>query len=172
MQSLKAAAVSLSVVMVLAGCAETPMGPRVQVLPAANKPFQVFQQDQVTCKQFATDQVGGQADHANEIAIGTTLLGAGLGAGLGAALGGGRGAGIGAAGGGMLGTAVGVGDTQRDQSAIQQQYDNAYAQCMYAKGNQIVQPQVRPVLQPILIYQAPPMAYGPPPAMYYGAPPP
>jgi len=172
MRKVTVATVSLSVIMALAGCAETPMGPRVQVMPAANKPFEVFQQDQLTCKQFAADQVGGEAEHANEKAVGATLLGAGLGAGLGAALGGGRGAGIGAAGGGVVGSAVGNGNSQRDQLSIQQQYDNAYGQCMYAKGNQIVAPQVRAVIQPMVVYPAPPVVYGPPPVMYYAVPPP
>ncbi len=167
MQPIKTVAVSLSVLMALTGCAATPLGPTVQVMPAANKPFEVFQQDQDACKQYAAVQVGGQAETANERAIGATLLGAGLGAGLGAALGGGRGAGIGAAGGGVVGTAIGGGSSQHTQLSIQQQYDNAYAQCMYAKGNQIVPPPVRPMV----VYPAPPVIYAPPPAVYYAPPP-
>ena len=164
-------AVSLSVILTLAGCAETPMGPRVQVLPAANKPFEVFQQDLTTCKLFAADQVGPEAQHANIMAIGTTLLGAGLGAGLGAAIGGGRGAAIGAAGGGIAGTAVGAGNSQHDQMSTQKQYDNAYVQCMYAKGNQVAPPPA--VIQPMVIYPAAPsVVYVPaPPAVYYAPPP-
>jgi len=171
MRGLKTVAASLSVIIALAGCAETPMGPRVRVLPAANKPFEVFQQDEATCRQYATDQVAGEAEHANEKAIGTTLLGAALGAGLGAAVGGGRGAGIGAAGGGVVGTAVGADGSQRTQSSIQQQYDNAYAQCMYAKGNQVAPPMVRVMPPPMVVYPAPPVVYVPPPPVYYPPPP-
>ena len=161
--SRKALAVSLSAVIALTGCAGTPAGPSIQVLPAANKPFEVFQQEQAYCKQYASDQVKGEADSANAMALGTTLLGAGLGAGLGAAIGGGRGAGVGAAGGGLLGTAMGTGNSEKGQGGIQRQYDNAYGQCMYAKGNQVVQPQPRAVI----VTPPPTVYYAPPPPVYY-----
>jgi len=166
----KTVAVSLSAIMVLVGCAETPMGPGIQVLPAADKPFEVFQQDDANCRHYATDQVGDEAVHANEKAIGMTLLGGALGAGLGAALGGGRGAAIGAAGGGIAGTAVGANGSERTQQGIQRQYDNAYAQCMYAKGNQVAPPPVRTVIRPMVVYPAPAAVYVPPPAVYYPPP--
>jgi peptidoglycan hydrolase-like protein with peptidoglycan-binding domain len=148
----------LSVGLLLAGCASTPMGPTVQVMPAANKPFDVFQEDQIICRQFAQQQVGGQAESANTRAIGGAALGTVLGAGLGAAIGGGQGAGIGAASGALLGTGVGAGTSGGTQLTIQQQYDNAYSQCMYSKGNQV------PGFQPAVVYAPPP----PPPS----APPP
>ncbi len=171
MKRMKVMAASLSVVAMVAGCAEAPLGPTVQVMPGSNKPFEAFQQDQAACKQYASSQVSGQADNANAKAVGTTLLGAALGAGLGAAVSGGRGAGVGAAGGGVVGTAIGANNSQRAQGGIQQQYDNAYSQCMYAKGNQVIQPA--PV-QPVVVYPAPPPAvyYAPPPAVYYAPPPP
>ena len=121
----------------LDGCATQPLGPTVLVMPAPNKPFEVFQADQALCKDYAQNQVRGQTEAANNTAIGSTLLGAILGAGLGAALGGGQGAGVGAAGGGLLGTAVGTDGSNQAQGSVQQQYDNAYMQCMYAKGNQV-----------------------------------
>jgi len=130
-------ACTVSCSFLLASCATQPMGPTVQVMPGSNKPFQVFAKEQEECKQYASSQVQGQADAANQKAIGATLLGAGLGAGLGAAVGGGQGAGVGAAGGGIVGTAVGAGHSNNAQQGIQQQYDNAYTQCMYAKGNQV-----------------------------------
>ena len=159
----KTLAVSLSAVVALTGCAGTPAGPSIQVLPAAHKPFEVFQQEQAYCKQYATDQVRGEAESANEMALGTTLLGSALGAGLGAAIGGGRGAGVGAAGGGLFGTAIGAGNSEKGQGGIQQQYDNAYGQCMYAKGNQVVQPQPRAVI----VTPPPAVYYAPPPTVYY-----
>ena len=60
-----------------------------------------------------------------------------LGAGLGAAIGGGRGAAIGAGSGAIAGTGLGMGSSANEQYGIQQQYDNAFAQCMYAKGNMV-----------------------------------
>jgi peptidoglycan hydrolase-like protein with peptidoglycan-binding domain len=149
----------LSASLLLGGCASTPMGPTVPVMPAANKPFEVFQQDQLVCKQFADQQVGGQAESANTKAIGGAAIGTLLGAGLGAAIGGGQGAGIGAASGALLGTGVGAGTSGGAQLTIQQQYDNAYSQCMYSKGNQV------PGFQPAVVYAPPPP---PPPS----APPP
>ena len=166
MQTIKPMTVSLSILAALSGCAAPPMGPQVQVLPSSNKPFEAFQQDQAICKQFAHDQVSGQADSANEKAVGTAIVGGLLGAGLGAAVGGGHGAGVGAAGGGLLGTAIGASGSQREQISIQQQYDNAYTQCMYAKGNQIAAPPVRTVVQPMVIYQPPPVVYAQPQVIY------
>lgn len=121
----------------LTACATTPLGPTVQVLPGANKPFQVFTEDQDTCKKYAEAQTKGQADAANNKAVGSALLGTALGVGLGAAVGGSRGAGTGAAVGAIVGTGVGTDKSQDAQYSIQQQYDNAYIQCMYAKGNQV-----------------------------------
>lgn len=123
--------------LILAGCAQPPMGPQVNVLPGVNKPPQVFQDDKVICQNYAQQSVGGQAQAANNQAIGAGVLGTVLGAGLGAAIGGGRGAAIGAAGGALGGAAIGSSRSGNAQGSIQQQYDNAYVQCMYGRGNQI-----------------------------------
>jgi len=71
----------------LAACAQAPMGPTVQVLPGARKSFEAFQLDAATCQQYAQGQVAGQAEAANNRAIGGAVLGTVLGAGLGAAVG-------------------------------------------------------------------------------------
>jgi hypothetical protein len=135
-------------VLLLAACAQTPMGPTVQTLPGPGKSFDAFQVDQAGCRQFAEQSVAGQAQNANTRAIGTAAIGTVLGAGLGAAIGGGRGAGIGAASGALGGTAIGASGSANAQLSIQQQYDNAFAQCMFARGNMVpgfgpmmVQPQ-------------------------------
>jgi uncharacterized protein YcfJ len=160
---LTAAAVTIS--LLASACATQPMGPRTAVMPGANKPFEVFQQDDAVCRQFASQQVGGEAQQANNQAVGSAILGTVLGAGLGAAVGGGRGAGIGAASGAVAGTAIGAGQSDRSQYGIQRQYDVAYQQCMYSKGNQVAGYQSGPPPS-----YAPPPSYGPPPA-YGGAPP-
>jgi uncharacterized protein YcfJ len=134
-----------------AGCASQPTGPTVRVLPASNKPFQVFQQEDQSCRQYAASQVAGDADQANNDQLIDTGVGAVLGAGLGAIVGGGRGAAIGAGAGAIGGTAVGADQGQRAQWSAQRRYDYAYEQCMYAKGNQI----------PGAYYA--PQAYPPPP---------
>jgi uncharacterized protein YcfJ len=130
-------------------------------MPAANKPFDVFQQDQAVCKQYADQQVAGQAQAANNQAVGGAILGTALGAGLGAAIGGGRGAGIGAASGALVGTGVGASQSERAGYSVQQRYDIAYQQCMYSRGNQV--PGYQPAYPPPASYGAPQPSAGYPP---------
>jgi len=183
MKFAKLTSASLVAAMALTGCASTPTHPMIQVVPPANKPFQVFQEDQAYCENYAHSQVAGEAQDANGKAVGAALLGAALGAGLGAAAGGGRGAGIGAAAGGTVGTAVGASESSHDAHSLQIRYDNAYAACMTSKGNLVQSPVVhhpvtvvqQPVYvtpQPTVIYTAPaqPVYVTPPPSGY--APPP
>jgi hypothetical protein len=111
-------------------------------MPGRGKTFDMFQNDQGACKTYATNQVQGQANAANQRAVGAAALTTVLGAGLGAAVGGasgdaGTGAAIGAAAGAGTGAVVGGVSASNDQATIQQQYDNAYAQCMVAKGEQV-----------------------------------
>jgi len=145
----------LAPILLLAACAQTPMGPTVQVMPGPGKPFDAFQNDQAVCKQFAEQTVAGQADNANARGVGAAALTTVLGAGLGAAIGGGRGAAIGAASGAGLGTGIGASTSSNAQYSIQQQYNNAYSQCMYSRGNMV--PGYGPMMSP------PPPPYGAPP---------
>ena len=89
--------------------------------------------DDMACRQYAEQQVAPLRDQVNSQAVGSTLLGAGLGAALGAAAGGGRGAGIGAASGAIFGTGVGAANAQEAAGYLQQQYNAYYAQCMSAR---------------------------------------
>jgi uncharacterized protein YcfJ len=84
--------------------------------------------DDQACRQFADAQVAPLRDQVNSQAIGSTILGAGLGAAFGAAVGGGRGAGIGAASGAIVGTGVGAANAQNAAGYLQQQYNGYYAQ--------------------------------------------
>ena len=133
----KAIAALLGPALLLAACAQTPMGPTVAVMPAPGKPFDVFQSDQLVCKQYAESQVAGQAENANMRAVGAAALTTALGAGLGAAIGGGRGAGIGAASGALGGTGIGAMTSDNANMTIQQRYDISFSQCMYSRGNQV-----------------------------------
>ena len=141
--------------LLLSGCAQTPLGPTVQVMPGPGKSFDAFNYYQAGCKQFAANTVAGQAQNANTRAVGAAALTTVLGAGLGAAIGGGRGAGIGAASGALGGTAIGAGMSSGDQGGIQAQYDNAFAQCMYSKGNMV------PGYGPMMVNAPPPPPPGP-----------
>jgi hypothetical protein len=75
--------------LLLADCADTPMGPTVPVMPGPNTSFSQFQSDQAVCRNFADQAVRDQAQGANLRGLGgaalTTALGAGLGAAIGAA---------------------------------------------------------------------------------------
>jgi outer membrane lipoprotein SlyB len=158
-----------SPVLLFAACASTPMGPTVRALPAQGKPFEQFAAEQDMCKQYADSQVRGQAERANDTGVLEGVGGTILGAGLGAALGGGHGAAVGAAAGAVGGTAVGASTSGHQQRSIQQQYNDAYVQCMVAKGNQVERPVVYQPPSTTVIYQAPPP---PPPTVIYTAPPP
>lgn len=127
----------LVAVALLSGCATQPKGPSVAVMPSPNKPFEVFRDDDVLCRDFASRQVAGDAEDANQQALGAAAIGTLLGAGLGAAVGDGRGAAVGAAGGALAGTAVGGSRSDRSGQSLQARYDIAYQQCMYSKGNQV-----------------------------------
>jgi hypothetical protein len=137
MRSVKRSAALLTSLLVLSACASEPMGPTVAVMPAPGKPFDVFQGDQAVCKGYASQQVQGGAQQANNNQVGTAVIGTLLGAGLGAAIGGGRGAAIGAGAGAIGGTAYGAGPAAGAQYSLQQRYDLAYSQCMYSRGNQV-----------------------------------
>ena len=159
----------------LAGCAQPPLGPTVAVMPAANKPFPVFQEEDATCRQFAQQQTAGTTELANNSQFGTAVIGTVLGAGLGAAIGGGRGAAIGAGAGALGGTAVGTGPAERSTYSAQQRYNIAYSQCMYSHGNQVPGYVAGPVRSYAPAYAAPPPPPPPgayPPAAYPPPPPP
>ncbi|HSU05565.1 MAG TPA: peptidoglycan-binding domain-containing protein [Acetobacteraceae bacterium] len=140
--------------LLLAACAQTPMGPTVQVMPGPGKSFETFQYEQAGCKQFAEQAVAGQAENANIRGVAVGVVGTALGAGLGGAIGGGHGAGIGAASGALGGGALGAGSSANAQYGIQQQYDNAFSQCMYSKGDMV------PGYGPMMVQSPSPAAYG------------
>lgn len=168
MSAKPVAAAGVAALLLLQGCAQTPMGPTVAVLPNPHKSFEAFQADQAVCKDYAASQVAGQADRANALGVGSAVLGTALGAGLGAAIGGGQGAAIGAGAGALGGTGVGASVAGNAQYSIQQQYDNAYIQCQYSKGNQVAQRPAVVVGVPTPVY---PPGYYAPPSGYYAPPP-
>src|SRR5258707_1642897 len=127
----------IGTLMLLAGCAMQPTGPSVSVFPAPYKPFEVFQEDQYECGQYASGQVAGLADRANNGALGAAALGTALGLAVGAATGDGHAATFGAVTGGAIGGTIGADQSERAGFSLQRRYDIAVAQCMYSKGNQV-----------------------------------
>ena len=133
-------ALVLSVAIAAGACTTLPSGPSVAVMPAPNKPFEVFQRDDLVCRDYANRQLGiDPATHEqNQVASGA-VAGAAVGAVAGAVLGRGDGEDIaqGAGAGMIAGTAMGADRAQHDSYRLQERYDIAYMQCMYAKGNQV-----------------------------------
>ncbi|AJK48693.1 glycine zipper domain-containing protein [Burkholderia plantarii] len=170
-------AAGLATVFALAGCAvEPPSNPTVMALPAKGKSLNEFQQDDYGCRNVASRAVQPQADSpgARNGALAAAALGGAGGAAVGALIGSASGnAGPGAAIGAGVGLLAGGarGSQQRAQTAasLQQQYDNAYAQCITAKGDVIEAPQPAPVAWvPVVTAAPPPVVYAP--ATYYYVP--
>jgi len=137
MRHWKPAGAAALAALALAGCVPTEMGPTIMAIPAPGKPFETFAQEQDFCRGYANSQIAPARDETNNNAVGTAVLGTALGAGLGAAIGGGGGAAIGAASGALGGTALGASNASYGAWPIQQRYNVAFGQCMYAKGNPV-----------------------------------
>ncbi|MDR2240935.1 MAG: hypothetical protein LBE33_10895 [Zoogloeaceae bacterium] len=121
-----------------AACVTLPEGPSVMVLPGSNMSFDQFRQDDAVCRQYAAEQIGQSANAAaGQSAVTSAAVGATIGAVAGAAIGGSRGAGVGAGTGLMMGGLSGAGASQASGYEAQRRYDNAFVQCMYAKGHRV-----------------------------------
>jgi hypothetical protein len=134
----------LVAIAVFSGCATIPTGPSVMSLPGTGKSFEQFRIDDTICRQFAYEQAGGlTAQQAGQnAAVSSAIVGTALGAAAGAAIGSasghmGSGAAIGAGTGLIVGSAAGSGYAAQSYYEAQWRYDNAYIQCMYAKGNRV-----------------------------------
>jgi hypothetical protein len=96
----------LSALVVLGGCVTVPTGPAVRVMPGTQKSFEQFQADDMSCRNYAYNSIGGpnaaqagQEGAARDLAV-ASALGAAAGAAIGAVSGqAGAGAAIGAAAG-------------------------------------------------------------------------
>jgi len=165
--------------LLLTGCVVAPpSGPNVMVLPAQGKNLAEFQQDEVTCRQYAAQMTGiAPQEAATQSGVGSaavgTVLGAAAGAAIGAAAGNpGAGAAIGAGSGLLLGGASGVNASAASGAQAQYRYDTSYVQCMAARGNQVPMPAQQPVAAAPPAGYAPQPAYPPPVVAYPAYPPP
>ena len=134
----------LSGLALLSGCATVPSGPTAKVMPAPNKPFEVFMSDDQICREWASRQIGGAtpSQSANENVAAGAVLGTIIGAGVGALIGSttgnvGAGAAIGAGAGLLGGSSMGANAGAATGYDLQRRYDIAYQQCMYSRGNQV-----------------------------------
>ena len=171
----------------LAACAVAPpTGPDVIAMPGKDKTLQAFQQDDLACRQYASQATGGvsPAQAATGSAVGSAVVGTAIGAAAGAALGSvsgqmGAGAAIGGATGLLAGSAIGASNAGLSAGELQFRYDTAYAQCMAARGNEVAPPSsgypaayptpyAYPYPYPAYGYPAPLYAYPPPVVLHYG----
>ncbi len=130
---------TLAAALLLGACSTIPNGPSELALPGSTRTFEQFRFDDADCRQFSLAQVGGTTpgEAATESTAKSAALGAGIGAVAGAAVSGGRGAGAGAGLGLIVGAIAGADAGDRSSWALQQRYDAAYKQCMYARGHKI-----------------------------------
>ncbi|ONC30083.1 hypothetical protein AQ915_20740 [Burkholderia pseudomallei] len=141
---ITATALSLAAIAALSGCAIAPTGPSVMVLPGQGKNFDQFKTDDAQCRAWAMESIGGPA--AGSSAAGKSLVPAGIGAALGAAVGAAfsngsaRGTAMGAGAGLLAGGAMSANSANAAGQSLQQRYDQAYMQCMYANGEKIPSP--------------------------------
>ena len=159
------------------GCVSIPTGPSVATFPGTGRSFDQFRTDEADCRRYAFDSIGGndpsraQADSA----VKSAAIGTAVGALAGAALGGSQGAAAGAGVGLLFGGVVGADAANASGYSAQQRYDNAFIQCMYAKGNKVPSTGLSRSAAPATAVRPPaPAVYAPPPpppkAGFYGPP--
>jgi hypothetical protein len=165
---------ALAATWLLVGCASIPEGPGVMALPGSSKSFDQFRADDLSCRQYASQQSGGRSAQqaVEEDAARGALVGAALGAVAGAAIGGSRGAGVGAGTGLLMGTATGAGAAAQAGWPVQRRYDHAYVQCMYAAGHKVPVSARFTEVQPASAQRALAQEVQPPPAAPGAIPPP
>lgn len=132
-----------TVALALCACSSIPSGPSVMALPGSGHNLNSFRADDLWCRNDALTLIGGRSAEASgrDAAIGSAAVGTLIGAAAGAALGGGHdGAAVGAGVGLLAGSAAGSDNARQSSYGSQRQYDNAYIQCMYAKGHRVPLP--------------------------------
>ena len=172
------AGVVLGAPLLFSACTTSPSGPNVLALPGTGKSFEQFRADDLACRDYAQYQIAGSEKNQADATARSAVVGTMIGALAGAAIGGHNGAGAGAGTGLLMGAMAGSGNAQNMAYSAQRRYDNAYLQCMYAKGEQVPmssvmarQPNSAPAspVMPAPGVSYPPPGYPPPPP---GNPPP
>jgi hypothetical protein len=164
---------ALALPLLIAACVSMPSGPSMMVLPGTGKSFDQFRADDMQCRNYALQSVGGATANqaANDSGVKSAAVGTVLGAAAGAAMGGHEGAEVGAGTGLLVGGMAGTQAAQASGYGVQRRYDIGYVQCMYAKGNKVpvserTYRQSRPAYyppQPRTDIPPPPSGAAPPP---------
>jgi len=136
---MKKIASSLGALLLSACAATPPSGPGILVLPGTGKSFDQFRFDDHECRSYAHSQVGGKTTEqaATDNAVKSAVVGTAVGTAAGALLGGHQGAAVGAGVGLAGGALAGSGTSHAAAGSLQQRYDYAFTQCMYAKGHKV-----------------------------------
>jgi len=134
---MKVSALALS--LLIAACTTMPSGPSMMVLPGSGKSFDQFRADDMECRHYALDSVGGvtPGQVASDSGVKSAVVGTLIGAAAGAAIGGHQGAAVGAGTGLLVGGLAGTEASEASGYGVQRRYDVGYVQCMYAKGHQV-----------------------------------
>lgn len=130
---------ALTLTLFATACTTMPSGPSVMVLPGSSKSFSQFRADDMDCRNYAFESVGGvtASQAATESGVASAVVGTAIGAAAGAAIGGHEGAAVGAGTGLVVGGLAGTGTAQASGYNLQYRYDFSYIQCMYAKGHRV-----------------------------------
>ncbi len=125
--------------LALGGCVSVPSGPSMLVLPGTGKNFEQFRADDLACRNYAYAHAGARTPDqaAADSGVRSAVVGTAVGALAGAAFDGSRGAAVGAGAGLLVGSAAGASAAQASSHSLQQRYDVAYQQCMYASGHRV-----------------------------------
>jgi hypothetical protein len=124
--------VALALVM---GCDTVPQAPTVTMLPGVHKSADEFRTDDADCRQYAVDQLGSAVSAPRGLGSGLTsgLSGTAVCPATNRAVGDNRSATAGTAG-----TLIdGTDSAQSAGSGLQERYNCAYVQCMYARGDRV-----------------------------------
>lgn len=151
--------------MSLGACATTgPAQPNIAVMPGKSKSYEGFQRDDVSCQASAQRAINYQSpgEVGNNSTIAGAAVGTALGALAGAAIGStsanaGRGAAIGAGTGLVAGTMIGASNAERTGGSVQGRFDLTYAQCMRARGHEVL--ATAPPPPPVVVYERAPPVY-------------
>lgn len=130
---------ALVLTLLATACTTIPSGPSLMVLPGSSKSFSQFRADDMDCRNYALESIGGvtPSQAAIDSGVGSAVVGTVIGAAAGAAIGGHEGAAVGAGTGLVVGGLAGTGAAQASGYNLQYRYDFSYIQCMYAKGHRV-----------------------------------
>jgi hypothetical protein len=164
---------ALALPLLITACVTMPSGPSMMVLPGTGKSFEQFRADDMECRNYALQSVGGTtpSQAASDSGVKSAAVGTVLGAAAGAAMGGHEGAEVGAGTGLLVGGMAGAQSAQASSYGVQRRYDIGYVQCMYAKGHKVpVSGRTYRQSRPAPAYYPPSASDIPPPPA--GTPPP